>query len=120
MRVILAAVALTALSFVAGVAGDLTKPANAGASVTLRIPPPIPADAPRAAPLPPLVSAAAAAAELPRRAEKTSEIQAQEPEPAAEAAQARYPKQRRDRVLRRGEAKQDARLAAKQEPKKGN
>ncbi len=120
MRVILAAVALTALSFVAGVAGDLTKPANAGASVTLRLPPPIPADAPRAAPLPPLVSSAAAA-ETPRRVvEKASEIEVQAARPAAEAARPSYPKQRRDRVLRRGEAKQDARLAAKQEPKKGN
>lgn len=112
MRVILAAVALTALSFVAGVAGDLTKPANAGVAVTLRIPPPIPADAPRAAPLPPLVSAAAAA-QPPRQAEKAREIR-------AEPAQPSYPKQRRDRLLHRGEAKQDARLAAKQEPNKGN
>lgn len=118
MRVILAAVALTALSFVAGVAGDLTKPANAGASVTLRIPPPIPADAPRAAPLPPLVSAAAAA-EPPRRAEKAEEIEAEAAAPRAAPAHPSYAKQRRDRVLR-ADPKQDARLAAKQEPKKGN
>lgn len=53
MRVILAAFALSALSFVVGLAGDLSsKPANSGVTVTLRIPPPIPADAPRAAPLP--------------------------------------------------------------------
>ncbi len=106
MRVLFAAIALSALSFVAGVAGDLSRPANAGAAVTLRIPPPIPADAPRAAPLP-LRTAAAAAAVTP-----VDNVLAA----AAEAAPAKH---RRDRVLRPNEAKLDARRAAKTPPKKG-
>lgn len=106
MRVLFAAIALSALSFVAGVAGDLSRPANTGASVTLRIPPPIPADAPRAAPLPPLRTAAAAAAVTP-----VDEF--------AEAAEAAPAKHRRDRVLRPNESKLDARRAAKAPPKKG-
>lgn len=68
MRVFLAAVAFTAFSFAVGVAGDLTRPEPAhGEAVVVRIPPAIPADAPRAAPLP-LLRTASAAAETPRRA----------------------------------------------------
>ena len=62
MRVLFTAIALCALSFFVGVAGDLSTPANAGQTVTLRIPPPIPADSPRAAPLPRLPSTATASA----------------------------------------------------------
>lgn len=56
------ALALSTLSFAAGVAGDLSlaDPPNFGERVVLRLPPEIPADAPRAAPLPPLVAVAAA------------------------------------------------------------
>ena len=111
MRVLIAAVALSALSFVAGVAGDLSRPANSGAAVTLRIPPPIPADAPRAAPLPPLRTAAASAATVTPGGNEARALLAE-----AEAAPA---KQRRDRVLRLSDAKLDARRAAKAPPKKG-
>lgn len=83
MRIIIAAVALTALSFLAGVAGDLSAPpANAGQSVTLRIPPPIPADAPRAAPLP-VISTRSANAAAPAAAASVRRA------PAQEAAQSR-------------------------------
>ncbi len=53
---------LSTLSFAAGVAGDLSlaDPPNFGQSVVLRLPPEIPADAPRAGSLPALVSVAAA------------------------------------------------------------
>jgi len=111
MRVILAAIALSALSFVAGVAGDLSsKPANSGVTVTLRIPPPIPADAPRARPI---LSTTTAAAETPRRAAAPVDNTAAAPnrEPNAAAAKQRY-----ERVLRMTEWKPDARLAAKTSP----
>ncbi len=67
LRVVIAALALTTLSFAAGVAGDLSMidPPRSGVSVVLRIPPELPADTPRAAPLPPL--AATSAAVQPRR-----------------------------------------------------
>ena len=47
LRVATAALALSALSFAAGIAGDLShpQPANAGVRVVLRIPPEIPASA---------------------------------------------------------------------------
>lgn len=113
MRVIFAALALSALSFVAGVAGDLSaKPGNSGVAVTVRIPPPIPADAPRARPL--VSTTAAAAAESPRRAREEAE-----PAPAARVEQPAPAKQRAERVLRVTEAKRDARLAAKGSPVKG-
>ncbi|MEZ6023677.1 MAG: hypothetical protein R3C16_09780 [Hyphomonadaceae bacterium] len=67
-----AALALTTLSFAAGIAGDLasTEQPNSGTSVVLRIPPELPADTPRAAPLPPITTptAAAEAPAAPRRA----------------------------------------------------
>lgn len=81
MRIIVAALALTALSFFAGVAGDLSAPpANAGQTVTLRLPPPIPADAPRAGPL---VSTSTAMAAPPRhviRAEPAVTVESPRPE----------------------------------------
>lgn len=54
IRVLAAALALSTLSFAAGVAGDLSVVAErtSGARVVLRIPPELPADTPRAAPLP--------------------------------------------------------------------
>jgi hypothetical protein len=63
-RVVAAALALSTLSFAAGVAGDLSMatPPNYGERVVLRIPPAIPADAQRAAPLPPMLSTASAEA----------------------------------------------------------
>lgn len=60
VRVVLAALALCALSFAAGVAGDLSL-ASSGPAATATIP----ADAPRAGPLPPPRTAAAAAAPAP-------------------------------------------------------
>lgn len=58
------AVCLSTLSFAAGVAGDLSiiDPPRSGQRVVLRIPPEIPTDAVRAAPLPPLLSTASAEA----------------------------------------------------------
>lgn len=111
MRVIFAALALSALSFVAGVAGDLSeKPGNSGVAVTVRIPPPIPADAPRARPL--VSTTAAAAAERPR-----PEALEEEAAPAHEAAAPA--KRRMERVLRVTAPKRDARLAEKARPVKG-
>jgi hypothetical protein len=62
IRVVGTALVLSTLSFAAGVAGDLSlaDPPNFGERVVLRLPPEIPADAPRAAPLPRLVAVAAA------------------------------------------------------------
>lgn len=60
MRVLFAALALCVLSFAAGVAGDLSIAAQSPPSVVLRLPPPIPAGAVRAHPLPPLTTARAA------------------------------------------------------------
>lgn len=97
MRIIIAAVALTALSFLAGVAGDLSAPpANAGQSVTLRIPPPIPVDAPRAAPLPVIStrSANAAPPAAPARPARVQEAAAQS-RAAPESLEAKPRAQRR-------------------------
>jgi hypothetical protein len=62
IRVVGTALVLSTLSFAVGVAGDLSlaDPPNFGERVVLRLPPEIPADAPRAAPLPRLVAMAAA------------------------------------------------------------
>lgn len=58
-----AAFALSTLSFAAGVAGDLSlSDRTSGTRVVLRIPPELPPDAIRAAPLPPLVTSPAAEA----------------------------------------------------------
>jgi hypothetical protein len=52
-RVCAAALALTSLSFVTGVAGDLSLPPPVhGASVVVRIPPPLATEAPSTSPLP--------------------------------------------------------------------
>lgn len=81
------ALGLSTLSFAAGVAGDLTiiDPPRSGQSVVLRIPPEIPMDAVRAAPLPPLLSTASAeAAAIEPRHEVRSQLElielAHEPE----------------------------------------
>jgi len=68
MRVVLTAVALSALSFMVGVVADLAAAPPApvsGVAVTLRIPPELPVDSVRARPLPPLATASASA--TPRR-----------------------------------------------------
>ncbi len=70
IRVVAVAVGLSTLSFAAGVAGDLSlaDPPNFGERVVLRLPPDLPADSARAAPLPPMLSTASAeASPLPRR-----------------------------------------------------
>ncbi|MGD9981160.1 MAG: hypothetical protein AB7H66_07655 [Hyphomonadaceae bacterium] len=61
---------MSTLSFAAGVAGDLTiiDPPRSGQRVVLRLPPELPADAIRAAPLPSLISTASAAE--PRRVQR--------------------------------------------------
>jgi hypothetical protein len=53
IRVVATAFALSTLSFAAGVAGDLSmaEPPNHGTRVVLRIPPELPEDTPRAAPI---------------------------------------------------------------------
>jgi len=61
MRVFFAALALSVLSFAAGIAGDLSIAAPTPPSVILHLPPPIPANAVRAHPLPPLTIATARA-----------------------------------------------------------
>ena len=67
-RIAATAVVLSTISFAAGVAGDLSEPPRSGVRVVMRIPPEIPADAIRAAPLPPrLVSTSTAEATRPLR-----------------------------------------------------
>ena len=67
MRVLLAALGLSALSFAAGVAGDLSIASPHPQSVIVQIPP-LPPNAVRAHPLPPLTDAAEAAEAQPARA----------------------------------------------------
>ena len=67
IRVAAAALMLSTLSFAAGVAGDLSGPPRSGERVVLRIPPELPEDTVRAAPLPPLTRTATAAAAEVRR-----------------------------------------------------
>jgi hypothetical protein len=64
IRIAAVAVGLSTLSFAAGVAGDLSilDPPRSGQRVVLRIPPELPANTVRAAPLPPMISTASAAA----------------------------------------------------------
>jgi hypothetical protein len=62
VRVVATALVLSTLSFAVGVAGDLSDPPNYGERVVLRLPPAIPADAPRAGPLQPLLVTASAEA----------------------------------------------------------
>lgn len=78
IRIAVVALGLSTLSFAAGVAGDLSiiDPPRSGQSVVLRIPPEIPADAVRAAPLPPLLSTASAQAAAPSREEETPALAA--------------------------------------------
>ena len=61
MRVLFAALALSVLSFAAGIAGDLSIASPTPPSVIVHLPPPIPANAVRAHPLPPLTTASARA-----------------------------------------------------------
>lgn len=78
LRIAVVALGLSTLSFAAGVAGDLTiiDPPRSGQRVVLRIPPEIPVDAVRAAPLPPLLSTASAeAAIIEPRFEAVSQLQ---------------------------------------------
>ncbi len=73
LRIAVVAVGLSTLSFAAGVAGDLSilEQPTSGQRVVLRIPPEIPADAPRAGPL--LSTASAAAATPVRRLRRAME-----------------------------------------------
>ncbi len=94
IRIAAVALGLSTLSFAAGVAGDLTiiDPPRSGQSVVLRIPPELPADSVRAAPLPPLLSTASAqASPAPRERPHVAALTAIEwahepPEHAVEAA----------------------------------
>ncbi len=87
IRVVATALVLSTLSFAAGVAGDLT-PADgptSGVPGVLRLPPEIPAYAPRAAPLPPLLSTASAEA-LPVRRVRAVRAEAIAPSESLEGA----------------------------------
>lgn len=66
LRVVSAALVLSTLSFAAGVAGDLSLAdgPRSGVRVVLRIPPELPADTVRAAPLPPMATPVAEARPL--------------------------------------------------------
>ena len=61
IRVAAAALMLSTLSFAAGVAGDLSVQPRSGERVIVRIPPELPPETVRAAPLPPLTATASAA-----------------------------------------------------------
>ena len=80
-RVCAAALALTSLSFVTGVAGDLSQPPPVhGVSIVVRIPPQIAEEATRSAPLPRTASARAE----PRRAHAVALPAVAAPELASE------------------------------------
>lgn len=63
-RVVTTALVLSTLSFAAGVAGDLSEGPTSGARVVLRIPPQLPSDTVRAAPIALLSTPAAQAGEF--------------------------------------------------------
>jgi hypothetical protein len=93
IRIAAVAVCLSTLSFAAGVAGDLSiiDPPRSGQRVVLRIPPEIPADAVRAAPLPPLFSTASAEASTSlRRPSRARLIEAVELSHEPDQAQAAF------------------------------
>lgn len=76
LRVAVVALGLSTLSFAAGIAGDLTEPPTSGQRVVLRIPPEIPADAPRARPLLSTASADAAPLRSIHRAHRAALVEA--------------------------------------------
>jgi hypothetical protein len=76
LRIAVVALGLSTLSFAAGIAGDLTEPPRSGQRVVLRIPPEIPADAPRARPLLSTASAEAAPARSVYRAHRAALVEA--------------------------------------------
>lgn len=102
LRVLGVALALTMLSFMSGVAGDLTMidPPRSGERVVLRIPPELPADTLRAAPLPPLLASATASAATPAPAPRTAPRPRRiEPAPKPPTIRVRFePKQDPDRA----------------------
>ncbi len=75
-RIAAVALGLSTLSFAAGIAGDLTEPPTSGQRVVLRIPPAIPADAPRARTLLSTASAEAAPIRSARRAHRAALVEA--------------------------------------------
>lgn len=74
IRIAAVAIALSTLSFAAGVAGDLSNldQARSGQRVVLRIPPEIPTDAVRAGPLAPVISTASI--DVPQRSLRTTAV----------------------------------------------
>jgi hypothetical protein len=96
IRVAAAALVLSTISFAAGVAGDLSLADRRthGARVVLRIPPELPEDTPRAAPIA-LISTSAAAAEEVRPARRHAVARHIEPaeKPPHEQALAASPKE---------------------------
>ncbi|MCX7356963.1 MAG: hypothetical protein NT015_02260 [Alphaproteobacteria bacterium] len=75
-RIAVVALGLSTLSFAAGIAGDLTEPPRSGQRVVLRIPPEIPADAPRARPILSTASAEAAPMRSVHRARRAALVEA--------------------------------------------
>jgi hypothetical protein len=75
-RIAAVALGLSTLSFAAGIAGDLTEPPRSGQRVVLRIPPAIPADAPRARPLLSTASAEAMPIRSVHRAHRAALVEA--------------------------------------------
>jgi hypothetical protein len=95
-RVVVGALALSTLSFAAGVAGDLSLadgPTH-GTRVVLRIPPDLPADTPRAAPIALISTPTAQAAEIrsQRRARRPEWVAPQE-KPSHEQSLSAAPKE---------------------------
>jgi hypothetical protein len=83
LRICAAALALSTVSFAVGLAGDLSAPPPlSGVSVVVRIPPELPADSPRAAPLPPLPRTAAAQAQPPRISHEIERMEAESVAPS--------------------------------------
>lgn len=104
-----AALALSTLSFAAGVAGDLSlaTPPNHGERVVLRLPPELPADTVRAGPLPPLLTTAAAEARPLRQPRRAAAVEAVIPAPKPRREQAHAaPKRDLDRAPKPGDSVQ--------------
>jgi hypothetical protein len=99
MRVVITAIALCALSFAAGVAGDLSMASPPGPLRGERVVVQLPPDAVRAYPLPPLATSPAAAAEMPvRRVPARVEAPAQPMVKSRPAAIVAEPKDNPDRA----------------------
>jgi hypothetical protein len=104
IRVVATAFALSTLSFAAGVAGDLSmaEPPNHGTRVVLRIPPELPEDSPRAAPIALLSTPAAEAREERRTVRRPTAYVEPVQKPSREQALASAPKEDPDLAPKAG------------------